>query len=90
VLKYRNRFEIASSILGVALGGNATKRKLMYGSFLSFAQISEYLEFLVANGLIMADKDTQVYALTEKGMRFIHVYEDLSKLIPLENPVPAV
>jgi predicted transcriptional regulator len=87
-MKYRSRFEIASSILNVALEGNASKRKLMYASFLSFAQINEYLNFLTANGLIMTDKETRVYALTEKGMRFLHIYEDLSKLIPMEEQVP--
>jgi predicted transcriptional regulator len=89
-MKYRTRFEIASSILNVALEGNASKRKLMYASFLSFSQINEYLNFLTANGLIMTDENTRIYSLTEKGMRFLHIYEDLSKLIPLEDPIPAV
>jgi predicted transcriptional regulator len=89
-MKYRSRFEIASSILNVALEGNASKRRLMYAAFLSFARINEYLNFLTANGLIMSDKETRVYALTEKGMRFLHIYEDLSELIPLEEPVPAL
>jgi len=88
-MKYRTRFEIASSILNVAQEGDASKRKLMYASFLSFAQINEYLNFLLANGLIMTDKDKRAYSLTEKGMRFLHVYEELSKLIPLEEQVPA-
>jgi predicted transcriptional regulator len=88
-VKYRTRFEIASSILNVALEGNASKRKLMYAAYLSFSQINEYLSFLTANGLIMTDRDARVYSLTEKGMRFLHIYEDLSKLIPLEDPIPA-
>ena len=89
-MKYRSRFEIASSILNVALKGSASKRKLMYASFLSFAQINEYLNFLEANELIMTDKEKRVYSLTEKGMHFLHVYENLSKLIPLEEPVSAL
>jgi predicted transcriptional regulator len=84
-MKYRSRFEIASSILKIATEGNASKRKLMYAAYLSFAQINEYLGFLTANGLMTMDKETRVYSLTEKGMRFLHVYEDLSKLIPLEE-----
>jgi predicted transcriptional regulator len=88
-MKYRGRFEIASSILKVALEGKASKRKLMYSSFLSFPQINEYMDFLLANGLVMADKDNHVYSLTEKGMRFLHAYEDLSELIPLKEPIPA-
>jgi predicted transcriptional regulator len=87
-MKYRTRFEIASNILNVALEGNASKRRLMYASFLSSSQINEYLGFLTANELIMADKETHVYALTEKGMRFLHIYDDLNKLIPLEQALP--
>jgi predicted transcriptional regulator len=87
-MKYRTRFEIASSILNVALEGNASKRRLMYASYLSSSQINEYLGFLMANGLIMTDKGKRVYSLTEKGLRFLRVYEDLSKLIPLEDSVP--
>jgi predicted transcriptional regulator len=84
-MKYRSRFEIASSILKIAMEGNASKRKLMYSAYLSFAQINEYLGFLTTNGLMMVDKKTHIYSLTEKGMRFLHVYEDLKKLIPLEE-----
>jgi len=88
-MKYRTRFEIASNILTVALQGNASKRRLMYASFLSSSQINEYIGFLTANELIMKEKDTHVYALTEKGMRFLYIYDDLNKLIPLEHALPA-
>jgi predicted transcriptional regulator len=89
-MKYRTRFEIASNILSIALDGNASKRRLMYASFLSSSQINDYLNFLTANELIMMDEETRVYALTEKGMRFLHIYDDLNKLIPLEEALPAV
>jgi len=61
----------------------------MYASFLSSSQINEYLGFLQANELIVSDKDSRTYSLTEKGMRFLHIYEELSKLIPLEESAPA-
>jgi predicted transcriptional regulator len=89
-MKYRTRFEIASNILSVALEGNASKRRLMYASFLSSSQVNDYLNFLTANELIMMDEETHVYALTEKGMRFLHIYDDLNKLIPLGEALPAV
>jgi predicted transcriptional regulator len=66
MMKYRNRFAIASKILQVARAGNATKTRLMYGSFLSFAQINEYLSFLMTNALIMRDEVSQTYALTRE------------------------
>jgi len=89
-MKYRSRFEIASTILTAALEGNATKTRLMYGSFLSFAQINEYLAFLLGNALISKNEETRLYALTEKGMRFLHIYEELTKLVPTTEPIPAV
>jgi len=89
-MKYRSRFAIASSILNVARAGNATKTRLMYGSFLSFAQINEYLSFLLSNGLVVRSQETRIYGLTEKGMRFLRTYEELSQLVPLDEPIPAV
>ena len=89
-MKYRSRFEIAATILEVAQAGNSTKTRLMYGSFLSFAQINEYLGFLLSNGLITKNDDTRIYSLTEKGMRFLRVYDEIAELIPLDEPTPAV
>lgn len=90
VKKYRNRFQIASTILHGVVDGDATKTRLMCGSFLSFAQINEYLNFLLANGLIKKNEASHMYSLTEKGMRFLHIYEELSELIPLEEPALAL
>ena len=87
-MKYRSRFAIASNILNVARAGNATKTRLMYGSFLSFAQINEYLGFLTANALVMRSEETHIYSLTEKGVHFLRIYEELSKLIPIDEAVP--
>jgi len=89
-MKYRSRFEIAATILEVAQAGNPTKTRLMYGSFLSFAQINEYLSFLLGNALITKSDESHIYALTEKGMRFLRVYDEIAKLIPLDEPTPAV
>ena len=89
MMKYRSRFAIASNILNVARAGNATKTRLMYGSFLSFAQINEYLGFLMANALIMRSEETHIYSLTQKGVNFLRIYEELSKLIPIDEAAPA-
>jgi len=89
-MKYRSRFAIASNILRVARAGNATKTRLMYGAFLSFAQINEYLNFLLSNGLVMRSEDTHIYALTEKGTRFLRIYDELSVLVPFDEPIPAI
>jgi predicted transcriptional regulator len=89
-MKYRSRLAIASTILQVARAGNATKTRLMYGSFLSFAQINEYLNFLLANTLITRFEETHIYGLTEKGMRFLRIYDEMAELIPVDEKVPMI
>ena len=88
-MKYRSRVEITSNILRVAVTGRATKTRLMYGAFLSFTQINEYLKFLTSNGLIMTDPETHVYTLTEKGLQFLNLHDEMAKLVPEATPVPA-
>ena len=85
--KYRSRFAIAATILEVAQAGNASKTRLMYGSFLSFAQINEYLNFLLSNELIVRNDDTHAYGLTEKGLRFLHIYNEIAQILPIDEPV---
>ncbi len=50
-MKYRSRTEIVAMILEAANGG-ATKTKIMYKAFLSYAQLKEYLSVLIENDLI--------------------------------------
>ncbi len=50
-MKYRSRTEITGLILEAANGG-ATKTKIMYKAYLSFAQLKEYLSMLIEKGLI--------------------------------------
>src|SRR2546427_2390947 len=88
-MKYRSRVEIASRILRVAVGGRATKTRLMFGSFLSFNRINEYLKFLTSNTLIMTEPGTRVYTLTEKGLRFLNLYDEMTKLVPEAALAPA-
>ena len=51
-MTYRSRSEITALLLEAAIGGGATKTKMMYKAFLSFNQLKEYLAMLVENGLI--------------------------------------
>jgi predicted transcriptional regulator len=85
-MKYRSRFTIASSILRTAQTGGNTKTRLMYGSYLSFGQINEYLKFLLENKLIMKDLETHTYAPTERGIHFLKMVDEMEKLISLDDP----
>lgn len=82
--KYRNKMQIANKIL-VAAGsetGGVTKTKIMYCSFLSYAQLKEYFCYLLENGLLEYSDKTQRYRTTNKGFNFIKVYEKLTELVP--------
>jgi predicted transcriptional regulator len=86
-MKYRSRFTIASSVLRAAQSGSSTKTRLMYSAFLSFGQINEYLTFLLANQLIMRDEVAHTYAPTERGLHFLRMFDEMEKLISLDEPV---
>jgi len=81
-MKYRSRTEIVGLILEAANGGGATKTKIMYKAFLSFAQLREYLTTLQDNGLIEYESGMQTYRTTEKGMRLLDIYEKMHELAP--------
>jgi predicted transcriptional regulator len=79
-MKNRSRTEIAGSILESANGGS-TKTKIMYKSFLSYAQLKEYLSVLIENNLIENLEGTQTYKTTEKGLNFLKMYNEIGELL---------
>ena len=81
-MKNRSRTEIAASILDAANGG-ATKTKIMYKSFLSYAQLKEYLSILIENNLIEGLEGTQIYKTTEKGLNFVKMYNEIGELLQI-------
>ena len=74
-------------VLQAAMKG-ATKTRLMYGAYVSYEQIQEYITFLQEKGLVMYEEGVQHYKLTEKGLHFLHVYEQISELIVLPKTPP--
>jgi len=82
-LKYRSRTELASNILEAANGG-ATKTKIMYKAFLSYAQLKEYLAMLIGNSLLMREGD--IYKTTSRGIGFLQTTRQLSSLLEVHGP----
>ena len=78
---YRSRTEIVCNILDAANGGGATKTKIMYTAFLSYAQLKEYLTILVDNNLIEYNDGTQTFKTTEKGLNFIKMHNEMGELL---------
>ena len=84
-MKNRSRAHIAGRILEIANGGGATKTKIMYKAFLSYAQLKEYLTFLMDNGLLQRDQGRQFYRTTEKGIRVLQMYIQVHEMMSIDN-----
>ena len=78
-MKYRSRTDICAQILEAANGG-ATKTKIMYKAYLSYAQLKEYLSVLIENGLLEYIKEQQLYRTSEKGLQFMRSYAQMSDM----------
>jgi predicted transcriptional regulator len=79
-MKYRSRTEIVSMILEAANGG-ATKTKIMYKAFLSYAQLREYLSVLIENSLLEYIEGNQKYKTTEKGLNLLKMHNEMGELL---------
>jgi predicted transcriptional regulator len=82
----RNRTEIVSRILQIANSSNydidngdgVTKTKIMYQASLTSFQLKEYLMMLIENDLLSYDLATRKFKTTEKGHRFLEIYNNMS------------
>lgn len=79
-MKYRSRTEIAAQILEAANGG-VTKTRIMYSAFLSYQQLKDYLSVLMENGLIECNRVDQLYKTTDKGRKFLNLYDEISQFV---------
>ena len=74
----RSRLEIISQILETANGGVSTKIMIMYKANLSYLQLKNYLATLRNKNLLSYDLDTHTFKTTEKGLRFLKIYNRLA------------
>lgn len=86
-MKYRSRTDIIEALLQSAMNG-ATKTRLMYSAFLSYAQVQEYLKFLLGKQLLSFTEETQEYKLTEQGLHFLRTYHEISEVVALPGSKP--
>jgi predicted transcriptional regulator len=80
-MKYRSTTEIIDTMLRSVKSG-ATKTSIMYRAYMSYAQLKEYLKLLEERHMIAFEPQSQLYHITEKGIRFINAYEKISELVP--------
>jgi predicted transcriptional regulator len=80
--RYRSRTEIISQILEAANGHvDITKTRLMYKVFLSQSQLKEYLKVLITNELLGYDFVTRTFKTTQKGLKFLHLYNKINEVL---------
>jgi predicted transcriptional regulator len=80
-LKHRTNEEIAALILEAVVNTNrATQTIIMYKAYLSYIQSKLFLSSLSEKGLIEYQKEDRLYTITQKGMHFLHVYNQLNQL----------
>lgn len=85
-LKTRSRLDVLAAILKIVNIREASKTRIMYGAHLSYAQIREYMPSLLENGLLTRTYEQQwLYKISERGMRFLKLYDDLDEMIAKEK-----
>ena len=80
--KRRDRLYIISEILTIARNGSL-KTQIMYRANLSFAQLNEYLSFLIKMNLLEIQNidNKNTYLTTVKGEKYLEKYEELAYLL---------
>ena len=73
----RTRIEISAQILEIAKDG-AIKNRIMYGAYVSWNQLKEYLSALAEDGLIERIGGDQKYKTTKKGIEYLKTLDKLS------------
>ena len=78
--KRRNEMDIYAEILSLANEGGAKKTVMVYQANLNFAIINRYLSSLLERDMLELDADSKIYETTDKGIKFLNHYEEISKL----------
>jgi predicted transcriptional regulator len=82
-LRHRSRTEIIADILQTLANGASTKTRVMYGAFLSFGEVSDYLSYLVEKDLVSFDDAKMRYGLTSRGAELLDAFEGITNLVAI-------
>ena len=87
--KRRDKLCIIAEVLEIAKEGTL-KTQIMYKANLSFAQLNEYLKFMLKIKLIekLTNKGKEVYVATEKGLDFLQRQCELTELLKTDEEKP--
>jgi len=84
--KKRDKLSIIAEIVDIVKEGTL-KTQIMHKANMSFAQLNEYLTFMLKIQLLnkFDDNGKDVYAATQKGLDFSHRHGELSGLLVEET-----
>ncbi len=68
----------------------ATQTKIMYKAFLNYEQLNQYLPILKDNDMLQYDEETRTLKITEKGLKFLQIYNKIRKMTTEEESVNKV
>ena len=80
--KRRDKLSIMAEILEISKNGTL-KTQIMYKANLSFAQLNEYLRFMLKTQLLkkFSTNRKDVYGVTKKGEEFLYCHSEITELI---------
>lgn len=83
-MTYRSREEIFASILRTAgSGSDITRSKIMFSSYLTYAQVVEYSKLLIQRGLLEFDAINRTFKTTPNGFTFIQLHDEICQMIKI-------
>ena len=62
--------------------GGLTKTKIMYKSYLSYAQVKDYLSAMMVDELLLFNEKTGKFTVTDKGFKYLENYKKIAELVP--------
>lgn len=87
--KRRDKLCIIAEILEIAKEGTL-KTQIMYKANLSFAQLNDYIKFMMKIKLMekLTNQGKDIYVSTEKGLDFLQRQCELTELLKTEEEKP--
>jgi predicted transcriptional regulator len=82
-LKTRGSTEIIGLILQAVERKPLTRSGIMYQAILNFKQVTDYTGLLLEGGLLTYEVQNRKYAITERGIQFLNLFRQTSKLLTL-------
>ena len=69
-------------MLEVINRGGSKRNKIIYGAYLSYTQLNEYLSLLLEMGLIEhQDFSSPSFRMTDKGRHFLELHNHINEMI---------